>query len=120
MRREVTPAPGGTDLAGIASRARYVGSPEHKSYPSFAGPPRLRIADATKCDPKFVDPTPLTERLRESIRAGRFGAPWQGDFPKYVWSVEEDGVCYEGRLVNRENGEYKGYALTVEQRPEGL
>jgi hypothetical protein len=26
------------------------------------------------------------------------------------------GVCYEGRLVNRVLGEYKGYALTVSER----
>jgi hypothetical protein len=110
--------PDGIDLESIALRARYVGSPEHMSYTSFAGAPRLRIADATKCDPRFTDPRQLTAWLGESIRSGRFGAPWEGDFPKYVWFVD-DGVCYEARLVNRENG-YKGYALAPEERPEGM
>jgi hypothetical protein len=27
---------------------------------------------------------------------------------------------YEGRLVNQEQGHYKGYPLTVDEVPEGL
>jgi len=115
----LAPAPDGVDLERIAMRSRYVGSPEHKSYPSFAGSARLRIADASKCDPKFVDPVPLTAWLRESIRSGRFGGPWEGSFPKYVWFVD-DGTCYEARLVNRDNGDYKGYSLVPGQYPQGL
>lgn len=119
LRRAVASAPDGVDLESVATRASYIGSPEHKSYPSFAGPPRLRVADATKCDSRFVDAAPLTAWLRESIRSGRFGAPWEGSFPRYVWFVDEH-VCYEARLVNRDLGDYKGYALTPEEHPEGL
>ena len=119
LRRTITAAPEGVDPEAVAARVRYVGSPEHKSYRSFAGPPRLRVADASKCDPRFVDAAPLTAWLRESIRAGRFGAPWEGDFPKYVWFVDGD-TCYEARLVNRASGEYKGWELAPEERPEGL
>ena len=119
LRRTITAAPEGVDPEAVAARVRYVGSPEHKSYPSFAGPPRLRVADASKCDPRFVDAAPLTAWLRESIRAGRFGAPWEGDFPKYVCFVDGD-TCYEARLVNRASGEYKGWELAPEERPEGL
>lgn len=119
LRRTITAAPEGVDPEAAAARVRYVGSAEHKSYPSFAGPPRLRVADASKCDPRFVDAAPLTAWLRDSIRAGRFGAPWEGDFPKYVWFVDED-TCYEARLVNRASGEYKGWELAPEERPEGL
>ena len=32
----------------VARRARYLGSAEHKAYPSSAGPPALR-SDATPC-----------------------------------------------------------------------
>ena len=103
----------------MARRATYVGSAEHKTYPSPAGQPRPR-ADASKCDPKlhgnFAE---LTQWLREGIRAGTVGAPWEGDFPRHVW-CEKDGVWYEGRLVNREQGTYKGYELKPSELPLGL
>ena len=57
--------------------------------------------------------------LREGILAGAVGAPWEGDFPRYVW-CEKDGVWYEGRLVNREQGTYKGYELKPSELPRGL
>lgn len=102
----------------MATLAAYVGSPEHKTYPSFAGPAQPR-ADASKCDPKLADPEELTVWLREAIEAGTVGAPWEGTFPRYVWSRRGD-VVYEGRLVNQELGQYKGYPLEVEQWPEEL
>lgn len=41
----------------------------------------------------------------------------EGGFPRYVWHVQAD-TCYEGRLINRESGEYKGYPLEgAEWRP---
>lgn len=58
-RSLVTP-PEGVRLDELAERVSYVGSGEHKSYPSFAGQPRLR-ADASKCDPKFTDPVEITD-----------------------------------------------------------
>lgn len=115
MRRTVAPPPVGTDLADIARRMRYVGSSEHKSYPSFAGEPKLR-ADATKCDPSLTDADQITAWLQAGALAGQVGGPWEGDYPRYVWCVVE-GTCYEGRLVIREAGEYKGYALTDSECP---
>jgi hypothetical protein len=55
MRRTIVPAPSAEDRDRAAASCRYVGSPEHKSSPSFAGAPKLRHADATKCDPKLKD-----------------------------------------------------------------
>jgi hypothetical protein len=106
------------DLEALAARARYVGSSEHKSFPSFAGNPKLR-ADASKCDPSLTDPDEITEWLREGIEDGLIGAPWEGEFPRYVWRVV-DGVCYAGRLVNRDAGTYKGYPLDADEGPEGV
>lgn len=115
-RAEVVP---GTDLDALASRATYVGSPEHKSSPSFAGHPKPR-STAAICDPSLAKSQGLiTEWVREAIRRGNVGAHWEGDFPRYVWH-EVDGVYYEGRLVNREQGQYKGYPLYPHERPEGL
>lgn len=110
--------PLGTSLPELASRAEYVGSSEHKSYPSFAGPPKLR-ADASKCDPSLADGSEITGWLRASINRGNVGAPWEGDFPRYVWRDDEGGL-YEARLVNSELGQYTGYPLEPDEKPEGL
>jgi len=117
--RTIVSPPPGVDLNETASQAAYVGSPEHKDQPSFAGQPRPR-ADASICDPELSrSRARLTRRLRESICAGNIGAPWEGEFPRYVWCKIDDDV-YEARLVNRGNGEYKGYRLKREEWPDGI
>jgi hypothetical protein len=117
--RTLVGAPEGIDLHVVASLAHYVGSPEHKDRPSFAGYPRPR-ADASICDPNISrDQDGLTERLRESIRAGIIGAPWEGRFPRYVWCKIDDSI-FEARLVNKGSGQYKGYKLEPEQYPQGV
>lgn len=109
----------GPNLGTLAARVRYVGSPEHKDTPSFAGHPRPR-ADASICDRRFLSMQPtLTQWLQDAIRKGAVGSQIEGDFPRYVW-YKEDDVVYEARLVNREAGEYKGYALAETDWPEGL
>lgn len=118
LRRQRCVPPPDLDLPSTAATARYVGSSEHKTAPSFAGPPRPR-ADASKCDPKLADAAELTGWLREAIEAGNIGAPFEGRYPRYVWSRRGDTV-YEGRLVNRELGEYKGYPLRPEEWPGDL
>lgn len=103
----------------LAERVRYVGSPEHKDTPSFAGQPKPR-ADATICDRAFRDKLPqLNSWLRSALIRGAVGAPWEGDFPRYVW-FKEGNVVYEARLVNSATGEYKGYELEPDQWPKGI
>lgn len=117
--RTIATPPDGVILDKIADGAAYIGSSEHKSHPSFAGPPNLR-RDASRCDPAFAGrQDDLTEWIRESIREGRTGAPWEDRYPRYVWRREGD-IVYEGRLVNRVNGEYKGYPLEPGEGPEGI
>jgi hypothetical protein len=118
LRRSPCVVPVGVDLVSLAARVSYVGSPEHKTFPSFAGPPRPR-ADATKCDPTMADRDVLTAWLRQAVADGHIGEPWEGDFPRYVWHLQ-DGVMYEGRLVNQELGQYKGWPLDPDQWPEGV
>ncbi|WKU04468.1 hypothetical protein [Micromonospora sp. HUAS LYJ1] len=118
LRRSLASPPAEVELARLAENVRYVGSSEHKSYPSFAGQPRLR-ADASKCDPRLADPEELTAWLQAAIAAGNVGEPWEGSYPRYVWHRESE-VVYEGRLVNQELGQYKGYPLEPDQYPEGL
>jgi hypothetical protein len=102
----------------VADRASYVGSPEHKSFPSFAGQPHPR-ADASKCDASLADAAELTGWLRTAIRQGQVSALWDGDFPRYVW-CRQAGVAYEGRLLNQGLGQYKGYPLGPGEEPGGL
>ena len=113
------PLPKGFDREDLASRAIYVGSIEHKTYASFAGPPAWRRSTATPCDPRFANQDELTAWLRAGIREGRHGAPWEGPFPRYVWYQDGD-TWYEGMLVNSELGQYKGYALEPTELPESI
>lgn len=110
LRRTHAEPPTGVDLVDLSAQVRYVGSSEHKTFPSFAGPPHPR-ADASKCDPNLTSAEEITAWLRAAVTAGNIGGPWEGDFPRYVWATAQ-GVHYEGRLVNREQGWYKGYPLT--------
>lgn len=106
-------------LAAAARRATYVGSPEHKEGPSFAGQPRPR-ADASMCDPALANQQRrIIGWLRKAIRLGTVGGYWESDFPRYVWSRQGERV-YEARLTNADLGQYKGYPLAVDEWPEGL
>ena len=116
-KREIR-IPSHVDLHALAGRVRYVGSREHKDIPSFAGQPRLR-ADASCCPREVVNQGQVEQWLRSAIRRGAVGAPWEGDFPRYVWYRWGD-VVFEGRLVNRGDGSYKGYPLGEDEWPRGI
>ena len=119
LARTIGYLPQGVDVLQLAERARYVGSPEHKDTPSFAGQPKPR-ADATICDQSFVGKLPqLNSWLRLALSKRAVGAPWEGDFPRYVW-FKEGNVVYEARLVNSATGEYKGYELEPNEWPKSI
>lgn len=106
-------------LAAAAGRATYIGSPEHKDGPSFAGQPRPR-ADASLCDPALAGrQQDIVGWLRDAIRLGNVGGHWESDFPRYVWSRQGEHV-YEARLTNAQLGQYKGYPLAADEAPEGM
>ena len=117
-RKRTMCVPPGIDLNCLAKRVGYVGSPEHKDFPSFAGQPRLR-SDASCCPREIKDREVVCEWLRSAIRRGATGAPWEGDFPRYVW-YKHDTMVFEGRLVNRGSGLYKGYPLDSKEWPDGI
>jgi len=116
-RRERSAPLAGVDLNALARRTRYVGSVEHKDAPSEAGWPRPR-ADASICNIAVSsDFRRLTAWLRNAIRNGHVGAPWEGEFPRYAW-YRHGQTVYEARLLNRVSGEYKGYPLDRKEWPE--
>ena len=107
-----------TDLRAVANRVTYIGSPEHKDFPSFAGMPRPR-ADASLCPRSITDAEIVTGWLRSSITRGATGGLWEGGYPRYVWHKEGD-TLFEARLVNKGSGAYKGYPLTSQEWPKGI
>jgi hypothetical protein len=112
-------APAGVNLTELAARAVYVGSPEHKDMQTFAGQPRPK-SDSTVCDQSLATRRDeITSWVREAIQRGAIGEPWEGDFPRYVWHKVGETV-YEGRLVNRGNGEYKGWPLRAHEWPRWI
>ena len=66
-----------------------------------------------------MDAERLRVWLQEAIRLGAVGEPWEGEFPRYVWYKHEQ-VVFEGRLVNRTLGDYKGYPLAEDEWPHGI
>lgn len=107
-------------LKKCADDASYVGSPEHKSYPSFAGPPRLR-SDATRCPKHLKDPLLIASWLRRAILEGNVSEdPAVAVFPRYVWGRYDGGTWFEARLVNADQGTYKAYPLNEDEVPKKL
>lgn len=110
--------PQDTNLDELASRVQYIGSPEHKDFPSFAGIPRLK-ADASTCPREIRDKEMVEDWLRSAIRRGAVSKNFTGDFPRYVWYKSGDTV-FEARLVNQGDGSYKGYPLGEDEWPRGI
>ena len=113
-RRAIGPWSGDASPENTASRARYVGSPEHKGHPSPAGPPALR-SDATPCDPR-IEWDDINAALQEAIRRRCTSAVFEQGFPKYVWGWL-DSHLYEARHLNGPAGTYKGYRLEEVEYP---
>lgn len=101
----------------VAEQVRYVGSAEHKDYPSPAGHPALR-SDASRCDPALgYDVDRFTNILREAIQNRCVGAIFEGDFPKHVWAWVGTRL-YEARHINGPQGTYKAYPLEEVEFPK--
>jgi hypothetical protein len=99
----------------LAERVRYLGSQEHKDYPSHAGEPGLR-SDATRCDPAITREQ-AEAVLKMAINWRCVSEQHENGFPRYVWGRLK-GVLFQARLTNQEQGLYKGWAIEeLEHRP---
>lgn len=116
--RVIAPWPEGTPTREtVAAAVRYVGSAEHKDYPSPAGHPALR-SDASRCDPRLgYDVDRFTRVLRAAIERSCVGAIFEGGFPKYVWGWIEE-TLFEARHINGPQGTYKAYPLEEAEYPK--
>jgi hypothetical protein len=99
----------------VAEKVTYVGSSEHKDYPSSAGAPAFR-SDAARCDSRYTEFEPITKVLREAIRRACIGNQFEGEFPRHVWGWYDDRL-YEARLINRQNGWYKAWPIEEAEHP---
>jgi hypothetical protein len=105
--------------AVIAQNAIYEGSAEHKFGRYWAGQGKLR-SDGTPCPRGYHDQAELTRLLRLAIANGQHSPIEAGDtFPKYVWAKDQD-YYFAARLINREQGNYKGYPVLPSEFPNGL
>ncbi|MCF8258672.1 MAG: hypothetical protein K9J06_14045 [Flavobacteriales bacterium] len=106
-------------LEELSKIVTYVGSPEHKRSPSFAGHPRPR-ADASICPKELLEQQDrINGWLSFAVNKGSISEEFEGRFPKYVWHKDGDQV-FEARLVNRELGTYKGFPLNPDEWPTGI
>jgi len=111
-KRTLHPSPDRAELAAAAERARYVGSPYHKSNPQDFGltPPAQPRPDKTLCDELGgVNLASASALLREGLMRGAVGDRSDNGFPRLVWAVHQSGSVVEARGDN--NGEYHGYPL---------
>lgn len=120
FRGKIESPPEEINLKDVAKKARFFGSVEHKSAPSFAGQPKPR-SDCAICPIEYCDKQKeMTAWLKEAIRSGNVSGPWENGFPRYVWTRKANSV-FIARLTNQGLGHYKGWPVTdPKQWPKGI
>jgi hypothetical protein len=104
----------------VRARARYVGSEYHKDLPSFAGQTIRPLPDREVCPRDLAHrQVEIQQWLAEAIQHGHFSPYWEGGFPRYVWHRDGE-VVYAARLINRGNGEDKGFPLLPDEKVKDL
>lgn len=109
------------ELDELASAARYQGSPHHKTRPADYGfePPVAPRPSKSVCDGKrVIQSDEAQELLCAGIRLGMVSSHRsyrQGEWPKYVWAVDESGEAYEAKL-GHDQRRYHGYRLAEDDR----
>jgi hypothetical protein len=99
-----------TELANVAEKVRYVGSPYHRLPGSPMGQPKDRkFPEASKCDKKWTLGL-ANQALKASILQGVVSSGWENGFPRKVWHLDGE-TLYEAVLSNRDQGEYHAYPL---------
>ena len=101
----------GDALEALAVRLVYVGSANHKRHPGDYGfhPPSNPRPWKSVCDGRrSLLLAEAKELLVSGVRKGMISSPDDVGFPKYVWSVDAEGVPYESKIGG---GGYHGYPL---------
>jgi hypothetical protein len=101
----------GPRLQEIADVSAYVGSAIHKRFPGDYGfqPPTNPRRWKSLCDGKGVIVLEQAQYLlRTGIMKGLISTYFDGELPKFVWSVAQDGRPFEAKIGL---GGYHGYVL---------
>lgn len=104
-------------LSNLASQAQYGGNPEHKMNPGDfkLTPPSSPRAGKSLCDSvKVFAKQEALALLRKGIRMGLVSDRVEGNWPKNVWSVMDDGTPLEAQIESSEQGSYHGYPMQKE------
>lgn len=96
----------------LLAKAVYVGSGHHKRYPLDYGFERTNpVPSKSLCD--MYKPVILSEAkalFEAGIKKGMVSDLSAG-LPKYVWSVNSDGIVFEAKTDPIARGKYHGYPL---------
>lgn len=92
------------NLDELAREARY----EKSDYHDPQAPPWRQ--DKTQCLADF-DCAHAQNLLKAGLRRGLFSTQKRGDWPQYVWAVDDEGHAYETQLTNQASGQYHGYPM---------
>jgi hypothetical protein len=115
-RRLREPTPTSEAREALAARARFAGSGKHKLEPrAFGLEPAPSDHDDTYCDghagSRPADMARTGRLLRRGLLAGLIGHnDKQGD-PTLIWTVDDDGWVYEGRITTPTQALYHAYPL---------
>ena len=118
-KRKIRTAAPDDDLADLAKRVKYTGSPLHKRNPGDFGltPPSQPRQDKILCDITGITTVRESLRLlRRGVSKGLISEQTRGGFPQNIWAVTEDGIPLEAQLENREKGTYHGYPMPASDR----
>lgn len=114
-KRRIAPAEAFDQKAreDLAKAVVYCGSGHHKKYPGDYKfqPPANPRATKSICDGlRIVLKNEAKALFHSGIMKGMVSIGREGEFPKYVWSVDASGEAYEAK-VSRGTNRYKGYRL---------
>lgn len=110
LARLANPPPAESELASLASRAKYLGSPKHKLNPhafdlgDFAG----QRGDATLCDRDAYFTREHSRYIPNWMERGIKAGLVSGDGSR-IWAVADTGWIFEGRVTI--GFEYHGFPL---------
>lgn len=101
-------------LLDLSSKVQYGGNPEHKKNPGNfkLTPPSLPRAGKSLCDSvKVFTRREALELLKKGLKNGLVSDRFEGQWPKNIWSVMDDGTPLEAQIESSETGSYHGYPI---------
>jgi hypothetical protein len=107
--------------AALASAIQYSASGHHKRNPADYGLERTSPRPTKSlCD--IIRVIPLKEAkamIQKGISLGMVSDFFYGEFPKFIWCVDDDGEVYEARTDATTPSVYHGYRLEEEDNMRG-